>query len=161
MDVVNPDQDITAPGVCTIRVNTSENLAWVYLASGKAHGKITLPRITMMHTAFQYTRQHHPEIHAHYMHPSFEHAVMKLLSRYKNKHRQGNSYTKKAKEWCTPDNFMKGLSEGLSLTTERFASPLSFSPHLSSTAYTRKTSSLEPTMTHTVQGGQERHKPHL
>lgn len=116
MDVVNPDHDILAPGVCTIRVETTETnaiatpkLAWAYCASGKACGTISVARLALIHKAFKHTQQHRPEVHARFNNPQFENAVMKLLSRYKHGHKQGNKETKQAQEWSTPDRFMEAM----------------------------------------------------
>lgn len=57
---------------------------------------------------------------------------MRLLSRYKDGHTQGNKETGLKQEWSKPEGFMKALAKGLSLTTESLALPLNFSPHFTS-----------------------------
>ena len=57
---------------------------------------------------------------------------MQLLCRYIMGNTQGNRETRLRQEWNTPEDFMEALTQGLSLTTKRFASPLTFSPYLTS-----------------------------
>ena len=61
---------------------------------------------------------------------TFEQAVLKLLNRYKDGHKLECKETRNAHEWSTPIDFMKAMAEGLSLTTDRFESPMNFSPYL-------------------------------
>ena len=137
-DVINPDHDIPAPGVPIIRIephtdqNSEPRLSRIYNASGKACGTLTLTRLTLLHNAFTHTQMYNTNIHTKHKNPSFEHAVLKLLIRYKNGYKKGNIETRTAQEWSTPDGFMQAMAEGLTLTTERFASPLNFSRHLTS-----------------------------
>ncbi|KAL0041860.1 hypothetical protein WJX79_007000 [Trebouxia sp. C0005] len=134
MDVVNPDHDIPAQGICNIRLepsvpNKSPQIARVYFASGKACGTLNIERLWLLHQAFSHTQAHNADIHAKYNNPSFEQAVLKLLTRYKPGKVKDTNNRKLTKDWSTPNKFMKALAEGLSLDTERFASPLNFSAH--------------------------------
>ena len=134
LNVVNPDQDIAAPGVPIIRITQDRQLtqkkqiARVYSAPGKASGTLNIERLTLLHKAFNYTKQHNPEAHSRHNNPTFEQAVLKLLNRHKDGHKLKE--TGNAHEWSTPNEFMKAMAEGLSLTTDRFASPVNFSPYL-------------------------------
>ena len=53
-----------------------------------------------------------------------------MLTRYKDGHRNGKLKTRLKNHWATPDGFMQALIEGLSLETERFASPMNFNPSM-------------------------------
>ena len=65
--------------------------------------------------------------------PPFAEAVATLLARYKDTSpTESSRRTKISNHWATPDNLMTGLIQSLSLTTERFASPLNFSTSMSS-----------------------------
>ena len=135
-DVINPDHDIPAPGVPIIRIephndqNSEPHLSRIYNASGKACGTLTLERLSLLYKAFTHTQMYHADIHTKHKNPCFENAVLKLLIRYKNGHKKGSDETRITQEWSTPDGFMQAMAGGLTLTTERFASPLNFSPHL-------------------------------
>ena len=65
--------------------------------------------------------------------PPFAEAVAALLARYQDASpTQSSRRTKISNHWATPDKLMTGLTQRLSLTTERFASPLNFSTSMSS-----------------------------
>ena len=127
MDVVNPDHDIPAQGVCSIKIAPNmwptdckkPQLARVYTASGKAFGTLTVERLKMLHRAFTHTQMHRKELHAHFNNPCFEYAVMKLLSRYGHGQAKGNREKGPKQEFSTPEGFVKALADGLNLTTEK------------------------------------------
>ena len=49
---------------------------------------------------------------------------------YKEGHVDGAARTTLKNHWATPDEHMQALIKGLSLETERFASPLNFTPSM-------------------------------
>ena len=85
---LNPDHDITAPGNYIIRTRENDKseggrqLAYVYSPSGKVCGTVAPTRLLQLYRAFQHTRTHRSDIHEQYNNPTFEQAVMMLLSRY-------------------------------------------------------------------------------
>lgn len=93
-----------------------------------SNGRKTIFAIQRLHTYTDVPCGHYTK----HNNPCFEHAVLKLLIRYKNGHKKGSNETRMTQEWSTPDGFMQAMADGLTLTTERFASPLNFSPHLTS-----------------------------
>ena len=132
MDTINPDQDI-APTLKHVISNMHGNmppagkpLANVYAPSGKLCGTITFERLQILYHAFTLSQQNQPEIHQQHHNPTFEHALARLLSRNSNKHTLKSKTTKIKNHWATPDEYMKAIVDGLSITTERFASPLNF-----------------------------------
>ena len=90
-DVINPDHDIAAPGKYIIKIRDADaaqgqgKLAYVYNPAGKTCGTITPARLLQLQVAFEHTRQCNISLHEKYHNPSFEHAVVSLLSRYNGK----------------------------------------------------------------------------
>lgn len=136
-DVINPDHDIAAPGKYIIRIRDADatqgqgRLAYIYSPAGKTCGTILPARLLLLQTAFEHTKHCNSSLHEKYHNPSFEHAVVSLLSRYNDKGKH-STQSNMQQHWSTPDAYMKAMKEGLQLSTERFASPLNFSPHLTS-----------------------------
>ena len=65
--------------------------------------------------------------------PPFAEAVAAVLARYKDASlTESSRRTKISNHWATPDKLMTGLTQSLSLTTERFDSPLNFCTGMSS-----------------------------
>ena len=64
----------------------------------------------------------------------FEHEIAKLLTRYQDKHSNCKSNHWQRCSWkdqlTTPDAYIHALKLGLGVTSERFASPLSFNPDM-------------------------------
>ena len=132
LDTINPDQDI-APTFEFVISKAHRNvppadkpLANVYAPSGKLCGTITIERLHFLYHAFIQSRQNQPKIHQQHHNATFEHALARLLGRYANKQSTGNKGTKLKNHWATPDEYMNALANGLSVTTERCASPLNF-----------------------------------
>ena len=134
-DTVNPDHDI-APSqefsIC-MRSREQQNIeddtkVNVYWPSGKLCGAILLKRLRILHHSFNTTQQRQPDIHKAFHNPSFAQAVAQLLTRYTDKHSNGENKTANANQCTTPDALMSAFQKGLSITTERFASPLNFHP---------------------------------
>ena len=134
MNTVNPDQDI-AP-TCEYVISkmhgnmplklAGKPLANVYAPSGNLCGAVTFERLQILYHAFTQSRQNQPEVHQQHRSPTFEHALARLLNRYSNKHTMENKTTRINNRWATPDEYMKAIVDGLSVTNERFASPLDF-----------------------------------
>ena len=132
MNTINPDQDI-APNceyvISKVHGNmptAGKTLANVYAPSGKLCGTITFERLQILYHAFTQSRQNQPEVHQQHRNPTFEHALARLLNRYSNKHTMESKTIRIKNHWTTPDEYMKAIVDGLSITTERFASPLNF-----------------------------------
>ena len=132
MDTVNPDQDI-APTFEHVISKMHGNmppagkpLANVYTPSGKLCGTITFERLQILYHTFTQSQQNQPEVHQQHHNPTFEHALARLLSRYSDKHTLESKTTRTKNHRAIPDEYMKAIVDGLSITTERFASPLNF-----------------------------------
>ena len=105
-----------------------ETMANVYNSSGKLCGSITMHRLRVLYSTFRHSQLHQPDTHKHYGHLDFATAIARLLNRYTNKATDGSKRSKLANQCTTPDKYMQAFRDGLSVTTERFASPLSFNP---------------------------------
>ena len=132
MDTVNPDKDI-APAFEHVISKTHGNmppaskpLANIYAPSGKLCGTITFERLQILYHAFTQSQQNQPAVHQQHYNLTFEYALARLLSRYSKKHTLKSKTTRMKNHWATPDEYMKAIVDGLSITTERFASPLNF-----------------------------------
>jgi len=106
-----------------------ETMANVYNPSGKLCGS-TMHRLRILYSAFKHSQLHQSETHKHYGHLDFPIAIARLLNRYTNKPTDGSKRSKLANQCTTPDRYMQALRDGLSVTTERFASPLNFNPNM-------------------------------
>ena len=112
------------------------DLASVHSPTGAFLGTITMTRLQTLQIAYA---------QAEGARLPFAEAVAALLARYKDASpTQSSRRTKISNHWATPDKLMTGLTRSLSLTTERFASPLTFSTNMSSYyAVSKKTRPLE------------------
>ena len=61
---------------------------------------------------------------------TFPQEIAGLLRRYKSGYREHNKTTKMRNHWATPTPYMEALQKGLSISRERFASPLNFDPNM-------------------------------
>ncbi len=134
-DTVNPDQDIKPMFECVISTSwkcqcIKETVASVYNPSGKLCGSITMHRLRILYDAFRHSQLHQPDTHKEYGHLDFPTAIARLLNRYTNKASDGSKKSKLANQCTTPDRYMQAFRDGLSVTTERFASPLNFNPNM-------------------------------
>ncbi len=87
----------------------------------------TMHRVRILYSAFRHSQLHQPETHKHYGHLDFPTAIAYLLNRSTNKPTDGS----KLADQCTiPYRYMQAFRDGLSVTTERFASPLNFNPDM-------------------------------
>ena len=134
-DTVHPDQDIKPMFKYVISMSwkgqcVREIMANVYNPSGKLCSSITMHRLRILHSAFKHSQLHQPETHKHYGHLDFPTAIARLLNRYTNKPTDGSKRGKLANQCTTPDKYMQAFRIGLSVTTERFASPLNFNPNM-------------------------------
>ena len=132
-DTVNPDQDIKPMFKYVISMSWkdqcfNETMANVYNPSGKLCGSITMHRVHILYSAFRHSQLHQPDTHKQYGHLDFPTAIARLLNRYTYKASDGSKKSKLANQCTTPDRYMQAFKDGLSVTTERFASPLNFSP---------------------------------
>ena len=99
-----------------------ETMANVYNPSGKLYGSITMHRLRILFSAFIHSHLHQPDTHKQYGHLDFPTAIARLLNRYTNKASDGCKNSKLANQCTTPDRYMHAFKDGLSVTTERFAS---------------------------------------
>lgn len=83
-------------------------------------------RLLQLYKAFKHTKSHKNDTHSN---PTFEQAVMKLISRYPVVPKTDADKKRVQTRWKTPEKFMAALRNGFQATTERFASPLNFSTH--------------------------------
>jgi len=133
-DTVNPDQDIKPMFKYVISLSwkdqcIKETMANVYNPSGKLCGSITMHRLRILYSAFRNSQLHQPDSHKQYGHLDFLTAIARLLNRHTNKASDGSKKSKLANQCTTPDRYMQAFKDGLSVTTERFASPLNFNPN--------------------------------
>ena len=121
---VDPDRDLEGTGQFRPQGDPSKAaLASVHLPTGAFLVTITMTRLQTLQTAYA---------QAEGARPPFAEAVAALLARYKDASpRESNRRSKISKHWATPEKRMTGLTQSLSLTTERFASPLNFSTNMS------------------------------
>ena len=134
-DTVNPDQDIKPMFKYVISMSwkdqcINETMANVYNPSSKLCGSITMHRLRILYSAFKHSQLHQPDTHKQCGHLDFPTAIAHLLNRYTNKASDGSKKSKLANQCTTPDRYMQAFKDGLSVTTERFASPLNFSPKM-------------------------------
>ena len=122
---VDPDRDLEETSQFHLQEDPSKaHLASVHPPTGAFLGTITMTRLQTLQTAYAQTEG---------ARPPFAKAVAALLARYKYASPiQRSRRTKISSHWATPDKLMTGLTQSLSLTTERFASPLKFSTNMSS-----------------------------
>jgi len=105
-------------------------VANVYNPFGKLCGSITMHRLRILYSAFRHSQLHQPDTHKQYGHLDFPTAIARLLNKYTNKASDGSKESKLANQCTTPDRYMQAFKDGLSVTTERFASPLNFNPNM-------------------------------
>ena len=130
---INPDKDIRETGAFCMQSSTSnEHMTDMFGPNGKFLGSLLTSRLAILRKA--YTR---PDISNHgkarmTTDNDFAEAVARLMVRYKNGHVSdtSNVNTTLKNHWATPDKYMQALIEGLGLQTERFASPLNFTPSM-------------------------------
>ena len=97
MDAINPEQDSASSKAFTIlkrhipQNGRNSAVGNVYWPSGKLCGTISLDRLQILQHAFNTTKHKQPEVHQN---PSFEQAVARLSTRYRNKYRQENGRCK-------------------------------------------------------------------
>ena len=122
---VDPDRDLEGTGQFHLQEDPSKaDLASIHSPTGAFMGTITKTRLQTLQTAYA---------QAEGARPPFAEAVAALLARYQDASpTQSSRRTKSSNHWATPDKLMTGLTQSLSLTTERFASPLNFSTSMSS-----------------------------
>ena len=133
----------------------SKPLANVYAPSGKLCGTITFEQLQILYHAFTQSQQSQPEVHQQLHHnPTFEHALARLLNRYSNKHTMENKTTRTKNHWATPNEYMKAIAEGLSMTRFAFATK----PLKAIAAYTQRTCCLGQPMMPTVTNGEDHPK---
>ena len=91
---------------------------------------ITMHRLRILYSAFRHSQMHQPDTHKQHGHLDFPTAIAHLLNRYTNKASDGSKKSKLANQCTTPDRYMQALKDGLSMRTERIASPLNFEPNM-------------------------------
>ena len=126
---INPDKDIHAAGQFCVHASASNScMAEVFAPNGKLVGSVTIDRLKILHQAFMKAAGSNPGQAPNPSEESFAEAIAQLVTRYKDGHSMGACNTRLKNHWATPDGYMKALIDGLSLDTERFASPLNFTP---------------------------------
>ena len=128
-DTVSPDQDNKPMFKYVIPMSwkdqcIKETMANVYNPSGKLCGSVTMHRLRILYSAFRHSQLHQPDTHKQYGHLDFPTAIARLLNRYTNKASDYSKKSKLANQCTTPDIYMQAIEDGLSVTTETFASPL-------------------------------------
>jgi len=132
LNSVNPDCDLHPTGQYEIfqSHSTSRDLPTtvdVHLPSGKLAGRLTRSRITALHTAFQKCAVSYPNM----TRGTFSCEISNLLHRYNPGRKLAGQATLIPQHlWTTPTPVMTALQKNLGLTTERFASPLDYDPHM-------------------------------
>ena len=137
---INPDKDIRASGRYCIHTDPdNEDLASVFGPSGKYHGSLLYSRLQVLYKAYVCSTSGNmapagnplagdSEVPSHVLISDFAEAVALLMTRYQDGHTSKGCNTKLKNHWATPDGYMAAIMRGLSITTERFASPLNFTP---------------------------------
>ena len=133
LNPIHPDRDIKPTRQFEIAQRTDDGtMTDVYGPNGKVLGSLTTERASILQKA--YCQVHNDTAKGsqatNRTNASFAHAVAGLLTRYQEGHVSGEARTKLKNHWATPDKYMQALIQGLSLETERFASPLNFTPSM-------------------------------
>jgi hypothetical protein len=89
-----------------------------------------MDRLCILYSALRHSQLHQPETHKHDGHLDFPTAIACLLNRYTNKPTDGSKRSKVADQCTTSGRYMQAFKDGLSVRTERFASPLNFNPNM-------------------------------
>ena len=126
---IDPDRDIEPTGAFELMQSSDhEDLVEVYGPNGKFIATLTIERAAVLRAAYfdpiRSSEKSHLDEH------DFAQALAKLMLRYKDGHKDHGARTKMKIHWATPDVYMKALQQELSLDTERFASPLNFTPSM-------------------------------
>ena len=128
---INPDRDVCESGEFNLQVSHSdEHMAEIYAPNGKFLGNILRSRLAVLQRAFMQAAVTNPGKAEQPTESHFAKAIAQLLVRYKDGHTTGACNTKLKNHWATPNVYMNALLQGLSLETERFASPLNFTPSM-------------------------------
>jgi exonuclease III/ribonuclease HI len=154
-DPINPHVDVQPPGKHHIEVRQVEKfgaihaegrakgdplgyqsagtreLACVYNPQGQLVGTVTLDRLAVLHRAFERVRVARPELGKQLRTGEFPAELARLLQRYRQSTTVEGAPDKRIKlenHWAVPAGVMGVLRKGLTLTKERFASPLNFDP---------------------------------
>lgn len=93
-------------------------LANLCALSGTLCGTTTFERLQILHHAFTQSQQNQPEVHQQHHNLTYEHALARLLNRYSSKHTMESKTMGTQNQWATPDEYMKAIVDGLSITTE-------------------------------------------
>ena len=122
---VHPDNDMMPTGHFAIYMQ--QGLAHIIRPDGTFSGSLTKSRLDTLYRLYTNVKAQRPSS----TQADFAEAVSNLLARYKDgfEASAGNK-TKLCNHWATPDVYMLALAQGLSIHTERFASPLNRSPYL-------------------------------
>ena len=127
---INPDKDIHATGNFEIAVSLScDTIADVYQPNGEHVGSLTCQRAGILKQAYD---QGMRDTCVDGQNDGFAHHIARLLTRYQDGYKTQGQRTMLKNHWATPDAYITALQEGLSVDTERFASPLNFTPTMRS-----------------------------
>ena len=125
---INPDKDIEPTGRHEILSSDGNDaLVDIYQPSGHFVGSITKHRVHILAQASSRSPQEVLMPHTQGGHPLAE-SLVALLGRYRNGYKEQAKSTILKNHWATPDVYIKAMQDGLSITTERFASPLKLNP---------------------------------
>ena len=120
---INPDKDIKSTGSFELmRSAAHAHLLEVFAPNGTFVGCLTTARASVLQHAF--SSQTNDERRS----GSFAMHLAALLVRYQDGFEADDARTKQKNHWATPDGYIKALQDGLSINTERFSSPLNFTP---------------------------------
>ena len=132
---VKSDQDITFMFKYVMSMSwrgqcVRQTVPHVYNPSGKLCGLITMHHLCILSSAFRHPQLHQPDTLKQRGQLDFPIAIACLLDRYTNKPTDGSKRSKVADQCTTSGRYMQAFKDGLSVRTERFASPLNFNPNM-------------------------------
>jgi ribonuclease HI len=135
---VNPHTDISPQGKYHIEIRVTHTrhkgttfayeAACIYNLKGQCVGQLQVDRLQLLYDRYQHTQIHRPHAVAQLSPAPFEEEVYKLILRYKQGSKIGNTnrVVDMKNHWATPTTVLEVVCNHLNLNKERFASPLNF-----------------------------------
>ena len=122
---VHPGNDMMPTG--RFAIHMQRGMPHIIRLDGTFSSSLTKSRLDKLYKRYSSGKDQRPSS----ISADFAEAFNNLLARYKDgfEASAGNK-TKLCNHWATPDVYMLALEQGLNIHTERFASPLIYTPHL-------------------------------
>ena len=153
---INTDKDIRPTGHFEMATSACDNtLVDIFRPTGHFVGSLTKPRVCILAQA----TSHLPTSSMPIGHKSvLAERLAALLRRYKNGYKEQGKRTVLKNHWATPDAYLRAMQAGLSISIERFASPLNLhQPCKVISAYTQQIWHLAQVEMPTAADGLARH----